>query len=1087
MPLAPASTLPNLLAQWQKRLQGWVLDGSLTAAAQEALGLGGEPKALADLVAAWARGNFNALPPVVLLSSADINGALGAYAISTGSIYLNADWLLSASQEQVNAVLTEELGHHLDGLLNAVDTPGDEGEYFSRLLSGQLLSNTEKQSLRKSNDIGTALVEGTVQNIENSSASEQPSWIKQYGTAGYEISNGLTVAADGKIWTVTSGRYLIDGQAKTNDSDNYITIFNPDGTISSSVYAGPIASQIIAGVSASGNRVYVGGQTIAGTIDGQVNSWGKTGYLTSYDLSGNKIWTRVLPGYTGTRSITSDSSGIYCAGFTYGGLNGNPSLGGADAFLAKFDTLGNLLWTRTIGGNGDNANGGINQVSGNGSYVAVAGHTNQPIDGQLEASGGFVSFFTASGTKLWTRMRTDGIGPVHVAQDNYIYISGSKAGTTDIYVTKLDPNGNTVWTNAYGSTGADYPIQLSINNDGELFVLGGTTGSYAGYANAGEYDNVFLRIDPNTGGLINATQWGVPASDQATQLSFASDGTLFIAGSIQAALPGNIFSGGTYDPYLIRFDIANSAPTDLTFISSGINENSPPGTVIGTLAATDPDAGLAFSYALVAGNGTDDADNTLVVIEGNQVKVKSGVVIDFETNPILNLNIRVTDNGGLSYTKAVTAALINVNEATVGSPLTGIINGSSQDDEYIGLTVGGNHAIAALTLTDPGGNNSVTAAGSAFVSLIQGSSFVFGNGFLTFNAKSTGGYYGRGIFSSSITTGSGGSLITLESIETNGVGFNWFTAAADNLTITGAGGNDQVNINVINEGEDAYGLLNSNLALGDGNDSLNISISGTLASTTAISGGTTNTGNGNDTLNISSTHHGITGTIIDLGSGDDTATINAKGYGLNNATLSTGEGLDHVVFGPATNNFYNIFNSTIDLGAGDDFVEIYSASTSTINGGSGNDELLVHGYSSEFLLTAINATSSKLTSTKDPNFALILESVESIRFTEDGTGALPNIYSGAPLTGIINGTLLDESYTGMAASGNYAIVNLTLSDPGGNNSVAAQGSSYFALISGSTFEFLDGFLTFNAKSTGGYYKAIYKFKRRTLRLRFLNL
>ncbi|MDA0216527.1 MAG: hypothetical protein O3B32_05450 [Cyanobacteria bacterium] len=41
MPLAPASTLQDLLAEWQKRLQAWALDGSLTAAAQEALGLGG--------------------------------------------------------------------------------------------------------------------------------------------------------------------------------------------------------------------------------------------------------------------------------------------------------------------------------------------------------------------------------------------------------------------------------------------------------------------------------------------------------------------------------------------------------------------------------------------------------------------------------------------------------------------------------------------------------------------------------------------------------------------------------------------------------------------------------------------------------------------------------------------------------------------------------------------------------------------------------------------------------------------------------------------------------------------------------------
>ena len=90
--------------------------------------LNGEPQRLKDLVGQWAAGDFNTIPPIVLLSSDGISGAMGAYAVSTNTIYLNADWLAAANREQVFVVLTEELGHHLDGLLNMVDTPGDEGE-----------------------------------------------------------------------------------------------------------------------------------------------------------------------------------------------------------------------------------------------------------------------------------------------------------------------------------------------------------------------------------------------------------------------------------------------------------------------------------------------------------------------------------------------------------------------------------------------------------------------------------------------------------------------------------------------------------------------------------------------------------------------------------------------------------------------------------------------------------------------------------------------------------------------------------------------------------------------------------------------
>ena len=137
---AATNLLGALLPEWHLLLQGWSADGRLTAAAQEALILNGEPQALSDLTSQWSAGDFSGLPPIVLLSAADINGALGAYAISTGTIYLNADWLAGASKEQVFSVLTEELGHHLDGLLNAADTPGDEGEYFARILEGESIN-----------------------------------------------------------------------------------------------------------------------------------------------------------------------------------------------------------------------------------------------------------------------------------------------------------------------------------------------------------------------------------------------------------------------------------------------------------------------------------------------------------------------------------------------------------------------------------------------------------------------------------------------------------------------------------------------------------------------------------------------------------------------------------------------------------------------------------------------------------------------------------------------------------------------------------------------------------------------------------
>ena len=148
--------LVALLPQWHALLQEWSSSGRLTSAAQEALLLNGKPQALTDLLTQWSSGDFRNIPEIVLLSSGDISGAMGAYAISTGKIYLNQAWLLTATQDQVNVVLTEELGHHLDGLLNAIDTPGDEGENFSRKLFGTTTRSRPREQLGHS-DTGTII------------------------------------------------------------------------------------------------------------------------------------------------------------------------------------------------------------------------------------------------------------------------------------------------------------------------------------------------------------------------------------------------------------------------------------------------------------------------------------------------------------------------------------------------------------------------------------------------------------------------------------------------------------------------------------------------------------------------------------------------------------------------------------------------------------------------------------------------------------------------------------------------------------------------------------------------------------------
>ena len=169
----PNTNLSPLLNQWKILLQQWAKGGSLVTAAKEALLLSGIPEGLQILIDEWSAADFNSLPEIELLSAADINGALGAYAISTGKIYLNENWLEGASNADVFDVLTEELGHHLDGLFNAVDTPGDEGALFAALLTSNFnVSDSEKESLQAEADHGIAMIFGNEVAVEQSGLPE---------------------------------------------------------------------------------------------------------------------------------------------------------------------------------------------------------------------------------------------------------------------------------------------------------------------------------------------------------------------------------------------------------------------------------------------------------------------------------------------------------------------------------------------------------------------------------------------------------------------------------------------------------------------------------------------------------------------------------------------------------------------------------------------------------------------------------------------------------------------------------------------------------------------------------------------------
>jgi hypothetical protein len=90
------------------------------------------------------------------------------------------------------------------------------------------------------------------------------------------------------------------------------------------------------------------------------------------------------------------------------------------------------------------------------------------------------------------------------------------------------------------------------------------------------------------------------------------------------------------------------------------------GTAVGTLSATDADAGDTFTYALVSGTGS--TDNASFVIDGGTLR--TATPFNFEAGNSFSVRVRATDARGLFAEKPFTVAVTNVNEVPTDITLT---------------------------------------------------------------------------------------------------------------------------------------------------------------------------------------------------------------------------------------------------------------------------------------------------------------------------------------------------------------------------------------------------------------------------------
>lgn len=225
---------------------------------------------------------------------------------------------------------------------------------------------------------------------------------------------------------------------------------------------------------------------------------------------------------------------------------------------------------------------------------------------------------------------------------------------------------------------ADSPIGITISADSinENESIGTLVGS-------------LTTLDPDqVGGHTYGLVGGIGADDNgsfslAGNVIFANTSFNFEAKSAYSIRVRSTDGAGNYVEEVIAINVndMNDAPSDVAINIIGIDENSPIGTAVGNITATDEDLADLHTFTLVPGFG--GADNGKFTILANKLQVNAN--LDYEAQSSYAVRVRATDTNGASVEANYTVIVSDVNETPTSLTLSA---DSINENEPAGAIIG---------------------------------------------------------------------------------------------------------------------------------------------------------------------------------------------------------------------------------------------------------------------------------------------------------------------------------------------------------------------------------------------------------------
>ncbi|MCK5856496.1 MAG: SBBP repeat-containing protein [Bacteroidales bacterium] len=387
-------------------------------------------------------------------------------------------------------------------------------------------------------------------------------WAKKLEGTATNVHSKLSVDNMGNVITTGSLSDTVDLDPGSGVSihvphggeDIFISKLDSNGNfIWAKSFGGPLNDYCYSVITDSDGNVYTTGG-FRDTVDFDPNSGvanlvalgSKDMFVSKLDSNGNFVWAKKISGYQSSRgaAMSIDSSGnLIITGWFSGTVDFDPSqsthnlvsMGMADVFVLKLDSAGDFIWVKVMGGANDDVPRDMKLDGSNNIYVV----------GVFKDTADF----------------NFGYGQADLISKGY----------QDIFIVKLNSNGNFVWAKSMGGPLYDYGNSIAVDYSGDVYTTGTfydtvdfNPGSGSYNISSSGYADIFISKLSSNGTFMWARSVGSTYSEYSNSLNVDIDGEILLLGQFRSTVdfdPGNTVanktSNGGYDFFMLKLDQPN--------------------------------------------------------------------------------------------------------------------------------------------------------------------------------------------------------------------------------------------------------------------------------------------------------------------------------------------------------------------------------------------------------------------------------------------------------------------------------------------------------------------------------------------------